>query len=210
MLSPDNPALNDIETPALVIDRIALEQNIARMADTVRSHGLGLRPHAKTHKSDQIARLQIAAGAIGVSCATVLEAEALSKAAIDGLLITAPMMGSAKFERLARLHRSRPLMVVVDHIAQVEELSQALKPSDPHLGVLVDIDIGQARTGVTAIANAISLAMAISAAPQMTFAGIQGYAGHSQHIPDPVQRRASAQTAARLLSTYVTALTPAA
>lgn len=209
MLSPDDPALQDIPTPALLLDGDALASNVARMAATTNQAGIALRPHAKTHKSDEIARRQMAAGAIGICCATGFEAEALSQAGVDGLLLTAPVMGQSKFEMLAGLHRRRPLMTVVDHPAQVEGLAHALGSSIPPMRVLVDVDVGQRRTGVVQPGDAVALAKAISVQPGMLFGGVQGYAGHAQHIPDAGARRAAAGASAEALRSVVTALNEA-
>ena len=111
-LDPDIPPLSGIQTPVLVIAAAALEANIARMALAAQRAGVALRPHAKTHKSPDIARMQLQAGAIGIACATLLEAEELSRAGIGNLLITSPVVGRDKVARLARLHRHSPMMVV--------------------------------------------------------------------------------------------------
>lgn len=208
-LSPDLPALQALDTPALVIDAAALERNIAHMAETVRRRGIALRPHAKTHKSPDIARLQIAAGAVGICCATLAEAEAMSAAGIDGVLLTAPTMGEARFVRIAKLNRQRPLMVVVDHVSQVDGLAAAQGSGDPTLGVLVDVDVGQRRTGVTDVADALAIAKAVAASPRLRFAGVQGYAGHVQHIADPAARKAAAETSSGILGSFAQALTGA-
>ena len=213
MLSPDCPALIGVETPALVIDAAALDANVARMAQTAKLHKIGLRPHAKTHKSAEIARRQLSAGAVGICCATVLEAETLAAAGVAGLLITAPTMGAAKFARVAKLHASlhakQPLMIVVDHPAQVEGLAGAVAANGQPLGVLVDIDVGQARTGVTSQGSVVDLANAIAARPNLRFAGIQGYGGHTQHTLDPAERRRSALAAGGMLRDCIAALNDA-
>jgi D-serine deaminase-like pyridoxal phosphate-dependent protein len=205
-LSPDSDVLRALETPALVLDHAALECNIAAMATAARRAGVGLRPHAKTHKSPDIAALQLRSGAVGISCATVAEAEALAAAAIGGLLITTPLMGEAKFARVAKLNRAAGITVVVDHIRQVERFRDGLKPGDRPLQVLIDVDVGQGRTGVTQVADALRLADAIAESPQLSFAGIQGYAGHAQHICDSQQRRTAAGEAAAMLRIVADAL----
>jgi D-serine deaminase-like pyridoxal phosphate-dependent protein len=208
-LSPNMAALADVETPALVLDAAALDRNIAHMAAIAQRRGVALRPHAKTHKSPDIARRQIAAGAVGVCCATLLEAEAMTDAGIGGLLITAPTFGGARFERIAALNRRRPLQVVVDHLAQVEGLAAAMRPDDPVLGVLVDVDVGQRRTGVIDVGDALAITRRIAASPGLRFAGLQGYAGHVQHITDAGERRVAAEAAASLLGAFAQALTGA-
>lgn len=205
-LTPGCEALASLETPALVIDGESLEFNIERMAEAARQAGVALRPHAKTHKSGKIADLQIRAGAVGIACATLAEAEALASRGITGLLITSPMMGEAKFARLAKLNRTAPLTIVVDHPKQVEGLLAAFQPGDPKLRVVVDTDVGQARTGVYELAAGKALAMMIAQRPQLVFAGIQGFAGHAQHIHDPCERRVAGALAAATLRAFANAL----
>jgi D-serine deaminase-like pyridoxal phosphate-dependent protein len=208
-LSPDLAALRDVETPALVVDLSALERNIAGMSATAKRAGLALRPHAKTHKSAQIAARQIEAGAVGIACATVAEAEMLAAAGIGRLLLTAPVMGESKFARIARIHRERDITVVVDHPRQMEGLAGQLGAGDRPLPVVVDMDVGQARTGVSDIAAGVQLAQAVAAQPKLQFAGIQGYAGHAQHIADPGERKIAASKAAHMLRGLADALSQA-
>jgi D-serine deaminase-like pyridoxal phosphate-dependent protein len=208
-LSPQADDLRALATPALVVDRAALEANIARMAAEAARVGVTLRPHAKTHKSPPIAALQLKAGAVGVGCATVAEAEAMAAASISGLLLTSPIMGEEKFARVAKLNRAAGVALVVDHPAQVEGLAAALAPGDPVLKVLVDIDVGQARTGATEVKAGAALAQAIAADRRLAFTGIQGYAGHVQHILDPAERKAAAAAAAAALRSFARALAEA-
>jgi D-threonine aldolase len=209
MLSPDSDALRALDTPALVLDQAALEHNIGVMAEAARRAGVALRPHAKTHKSPDIAALQLRAGAVGSACATVAEAEALAAARIGGLLVTTPFMGDAKFARVAKLNRTADISVVIDHMHQVEGFRDALRGGDPPLRMLVDVDVGQARTGVTQPIDALRLSEAIARSRQLAFAGIQGYAGHAQHIVDPAARREATVQAAATLRSVVAALTEA-
>src|SRR5580693_4708067 len=155
-----------LNTPALVLDIEALDRNIAAMAAFAAAAGLKLRPHAKTHKSAEIARRQIAAGAVGVCCAKLGEAEALSAEGIENILITSPVVGAAAVERLAALaERSPGLMAAADHPDAVAALAR----SGAFLTVLVDIDPGIHRTGVADAAAAVDLARRIDAAPNLTY-----------------------------------------
>jgi D-serine deaminase-like pyridoxal phosphate-dependent protein len=158
VLNPDLAGFKDIETPALVLDRAALARNIAAMAATARAAGIALRPHAKTHKSAEIARLQIAAGAIGICCATVAEMEALAQANIPGLMLTTPVMDRPKLKRLAALAHDADIAVVIDHADQIAVLDELVGQGARLLAVLVDIDVGQHRTGVTDAAHTVMLA----------------------------------------------------
>ncbi|HYL31802.1 MAG TPA: DSD1 family PLP-dependent enzyme [Stellaceae bacterium] len=179
-----------LDTPALVVDRPALDRNIAAMAAHARATGIALRPHVKTHKSVAIARRQVAAGALGVSCVTLGEAEIMVRAGIPGVHLTSPPVAAPKLTRLAALARAQHhgLSVVVDHADTIAALSGALRDQPAPLSVLVDVDAGQGRTGCDFEA-APALARAVRAAPGLSFAGIQAYAGHLQHVPVRIERR---------------------
>ena len=179
-----------LDTPALVLDRPALDRNIAAMAAHARTAGIALRPHVKTHKSVAIARRQVAAGALGVSCVTLGEAEIMVRAGIPGVHLTSPPVTAAKLARLAALARAphRGLSVVVDHADTVAALSAALRDAPTPVSVLVDVDAGQGRTGCT-VEAAPALARAVHAAPGLRLAGIQAYAGHLQHVAVRAERR---------------------
>ncbi len=207
--SPESGALRDLSTPCLVVDGAVLQRNIDAMAATVRKAGVALRPHAKTHKSPDIAALQLRAGAGGIACATVGEAEAMTAAGIGGLLLTAPSMGADKFARLAKLNRAQAMTMAVDHPAQVEALLAALQDGDGPFGVVIDIDVGHGRTGIIDMAMGVELARTIAARPQLRFAGIQGYAGHAQHIPDPTERIAAVDYAKTTLRQFAKTLSEA-
>jgi len=200
-LHPDLPALAGINTPALIVDHAALQANIARMAAIAAENNIALRPHAKTHKCPEIARMQLDAGAAGIACATILEAEAMTQAGITGLLVTSPVVGPDKVARLARLNRRSPVAVVVDHASQLDALCAALVPGDPPLGILVDVDVGQGRTGVATLQDGHALARTAASDPRIAFCGLQGYAGHVQHILDPSERRAATCAAVETLRT---------
>src|SRR5512140_757499 len=148
-----------LNTPVLIIDREVLDRNIARMAEYARAHQVALRPHAKTHKSVEIARRQVAAGAIGICCAKLGEAEALADGGISNILLTSPVVSEPGIRRLVELNRrSAGLIVVVDDPANAAALAAA---ADRPLGVLVDIDPGIRRTGVASAAAALELATCI-------------------------------------------------
>src|SRR5262245_35609245 len=153
------PARGRLNTPVLVVDRDALDRNIAKMASYARASGVALRPHAKTHKSVDIARRQIAAGAIGVCCAKLGEAEALADGGIASILITSPVVSEPAIRRLVELNRTlRELIVVVDHPDNAAALAAA---ADRSLDVLVDIDPGIRRTGVASPEAALALVRTI-------------------------------------------------
>jgi len=172
-----------LSTPALVVDVEALDRNIARMAGFAAGAGLQLRPHAKTHKSADIARRQIGAGALGVCCAKLGEAEALAAEGVEGILITSPVVGEAAVARLVALAAASPsLMAACDHPDAVAAIGAAAKAAGARLTLLVDIDPGIHRTGVADPEAAVALARQIDAHPALSFAGVQFYCGHEQHI----------------------------
>lgn len=192
-----------LNTPALVIDTDALDRNIAAMAAFARKTGLSLRPHAKTHKSASIARRQIAAGAVGVCCAKLGEAEALTDAGVEGILITSPVAGAAAVERLAALAARAPsLRAAVDHPGVVDALCGA----GVRATLLVDVDPGLHRTGVADAAAAVDLARRIDAAPSLTYGGVQFYCGSEQHIETFADRRMAIAERTAYLSDVLTRL----
>lgn len=198
---------HDLNTPALIIDKAALEANIASMAALARRHGVVLRPHAKTHKSAHIARLQIAAGAVGQCCAKLGEAEALAAEGVGGLHITSPVVTPQAIERLAALHAVAPdLSVVVDNLTNIADLNAAVAAP---LTVLVDVDPGLHRTGVASPQDAVAAARAIAAAPNLTYGGIQFYCGREQHIPGYADRRVAMEQRTAYLKTVIAALNAA-
>ena len=196
-----------IPTPALIVDLDAFERNLARMAQRAATAGLALRPHAKSHKSATIGRRQIEAGAVGLCCVKLGEAEALAEAGLRRLLITSPIVGSHAAARAAALVRIDPdLRLVVDHEEQVEDLALAASTSEVCISVLIDIDVGLGRTGVTTPAAAVALAKKIAVHPSLRLAGVQGYGGHWQHIVGLAERRNAVEGGMARLAAAVDAL----
>jgi len=200
----------DLNTPVLVLDVDALDRNIARMAALTAGKGVALRPHAKTHKSVDIARRQLAAGAVGVCCAKIGEAEVLAGGGVTGILITSPVAAPAAIDRLARLAASAEgLMAVVDHVAVAGRLQAALAAAGARLDVIIDIDPGIARTGVASAEAAVALAKAIAASPSLEYRGVQFYCGSQQHIESYADRRAAIIERTAYLQEIIAALTDA-
>jgi len=201
----------DLNTPVLVLDVDALDRNIAAMAALVAARGVALRPHAKTHKSVDIAKRQIAAGAVGVCCAKIGEAEALAGGGVTGILITSPVAAPAAIDRLARLAVTADgLMAVVDHPNIAERLDVALGAAGAKLDVIIDIDPGIARTGVASAEAAVALAKTISASANLEYRGVQFYCGSQQHIESYADRRAAIVERTAYLQEVIAALTDAA
>jgi D-serine deaminase-like pyridoxal phosphate-dependent protein len=177
-------------TPALVLDLAALERNLLAMAAFCDRHGVALRPHAKTHKSVEVARRQLGTGAIGISVATIGEAERLTDGGIGNLLITSPLATPAKLRRLrALLDRAEGLMVVVDSVAGVDALAEAVAGTDRRLIALVDIGVGRQRTGCADTEQALAVARRIAGSNSLSLGGVQAYAGHLQHTAEIAERQ---------------------
>lgn len=197
----------ELNTPVLVIDRDALDRNIARMAEFARGNGLQLRPHAKTHKSADVARRQIAAGAVGQCCAKLGEAEALTDAGIAGILITSPVVSAPAIERLVALNqRAQGLMCTLDNPEVARNIARAVGAGGKPLTVLIDIDPGIHRTGVAAPEAAVELYTAIRAEPALRYGGVQYYCGSQQHIESFAEREAAMQERADYLRSVIAAL----
>lgn len=198
----------ELNTPVLVVDFDALERNIARMTQWAGKRGLRLRPHVKTHKSVEIARLQRNAGAIGFSCAKLGEAEVLADNGItDGLLLTSPVTSAPAIRRLIELNgRTNGFMCVVDHPENVKALGDAARASGKSLQVLIDVDPGIHRTGVTSPEAAVHLFREIASHPSLVYSGVQFYCGREQHIETYADRRAAINQKTEYLQTVIEAL----
>ena len=189
----------ELDTPALCLDIEAVEANIQRMADYFRDSPVRLRPHAKTHKCPTLARMQLAAGAIGITCAKLGEAEVLAAAGIKDILIANQIIGAGKIARLVNLAAYTEVMVAVDDAANVAELDAAAQAKGVRLRVVIEVDIGMARCGVQPGEPALALARQIVACPGLRFEGVMGYEGHTIFHPDPEERRALTEPSVKLL-----------
>jgi D-serine deaminase-like pyridoxal phosphate-dependent protein len=174
--------LDEVDTPALVLELDAFERNLRRMTDAVAGRKIRVRAHSKTHKSPEIARQQVAAGAVGVCCQKVSEAEALVEGGIADVLISNEIVGASKLERLAAL----------SDIANL----RAIAATGATLDIYVEIDVGARRCGVTPGAAALALAREATRLPNLRFAGLQAYHGAAQHVRAMVDRRAQIKRAA--------------
>lgn len=180
IVSPDV----EIDTPALVVSEEILHNNIAGMAAFAASVGVSLRPHIKTHKTVQIARLQIAAGAIGVTCAKVGEAEVMVReAGVEDVLLAYPTIGDAKVRRLANLMEQARIVVAADSLEAATLLSSAMRRYDRRLEVILEINTGQHRSGVMVGDDAVAMAIAIARMPNLHLAGIMTHEGHANSAP---------------------------
>jgi len=179
-----------IDTPALCLDLDALDANIAAIMATCRANGVAWRPHAKGHKSPDIAHLQLAAGALGVTVAKLGEAEVMAAAGVRDILIANMIVGPLKIARLVELCRIADPIVCVDHLDQIEPLSKAMSEAGLTIRVIIETDIGLRRVGVPMGEPTLALAREILRRPGLRFAGIMGYEGHLLAVPDLTEKAA--------------------
>jgi D-serine deaminase-like pyridoxal phosphate-dependent protein len=202
----------DLNTPVLIVELDALTRNIDRMAAFAAAKGLKLRPHAKTHKSPEIARRQVEAGAVGACCAKLGEAEALADGGIlSGLHITSPVVSPPAIARLVALNaRVEGLMCVVDNPDNAHAIGAAAAAAGgPPLRLVIDVDPGIHRTGVASPEAAVAVLQAIRAEPALLYAGVQFYCGREQHIESFAERRTTMEERAAVVRAVIAALTEA-
>jgi 3-hydroxy-D-aspartate aldolase len=180
---------DEIDTPALVIDLNAFESNLDTMAALLAPTGVKLRPHAKTHKSPVIAKLQMARGAVGNCVQKVTEAEVLAWGGIPDILVSNEVVGAAKLARLCALSRIAKIAVCADDAGQVAAIEAAAADAGIRMTVLVEIDVGAGRCGVQPGPDAVALATKIAASKHLIFGGLQAYHGSAQHKRTPAERR---------------------
>jgi D-serine deaminase-like pyridoxal phosphate-dependent protein len=177
-----HPELAYLPTPALVLHGPRVRHNIQQLADYAATVGIGIRPHTKTHKSREIAQLQLDAGAIGLTVAKVSEAEAISDPGQD-VLLAYPPVGVQRAERLAKLAHDRTMRAAIDSLTAIEQASAAARAANSTVGLLVDFDIGFGRTGVQSPIETLELAQAIDQAPNVRLDGMMIYPGQVGSLP---------------------------
>jgi D-serine deaminase-like pyridoxal phosphate-dependent protein len=193
--------IEQVETPALVLDLDAFERNLARMARFASERGLRLRPHAKMHKTPAVALAQLKLGAVGVCCQKVSEAEAMVDGGVPDVLVSNEVVGDAKLARLAALARRARIGFCVDDATNAAAAGAAASAAGVILDAYVEIDVGAGRCGVAPGRAALALARAVAAHPGLRLAGLQAYHGRAQHMRSPAERAAAiraASDAARL------------
>ena len=189
----------ELDTPALLIDLDKMEANIAAMANYFSKVNADLRPHVKTHKTPIIAHKQIAAGAIGVTCAKLGEAEAVIHAGIRDVLIANQVVGAQKIARLINLAKHSEIMVAVDNAENVQAISEAAVAKGATVRMLVEVNIGMDRCGVEPGKPALELAEQIRQSPNLIFEGLMGYEGHTVAKPNRAERDTAAREAMQRL-----------
>ena len=198
---------SQLSTPALLLDIDALDRNIQRMARFAKSTGVNIRPHSKGNKSIAIAKRQLAAGAIGICCTTIGEAEVMGGAGGPSILVTSPVVTPAMIGRLLALNEKvEELVVVMDDASNADTVAGAIGSSGKPIGVLVEYDVGQGRTGVVGEDKAVALVRKISSMPELRYRGLQAYYGHLQHVPVFAERRVKAEAEIARIRSLVAAL----
>ena len=187
----------ELPTPALLLDLDKFEANLSRMAGHMMKAGKKLRPHAKAHKCVEIARRQIAAGAVGVCVATISEAELMAKAGISELLLTSPVADPLKIARIVQTGA----MAVVDHVQQAAWYQEAAQAADRKVDLLVDLDVGDHRTGASSLEQALSIAEIVDRSSHLRLRGLQAYSVHGSHASGAEERvKVSAESYARAVA----------
>ncbi len=174
---PPAEVVPPLSTPALLVDLDVFDANVSAMAALLRGTGKTVRPHVKTHRTPELAKRQLGESAVGVTCATVGEAEAMVAAGIGDVLIANEIVDPAKLARIVKLAHHATVTVAADHPDPVEALSREAARGGVTVGVLIDVDILLHRCGVASIPEALALARTIEASPGLRLAGLMGYEG---------------------------------
>jgi D-serine deaminase-like pyridoxal phosphate-dependent protein len=192
----DTPAasFHNLPTPFLCLDGPTVKRNIERLADYARTHRLGLRPHTKTHKSQRIGRLQLDAGAIGLTVAKAGEAEVMS-AVCDDILVAYPVVDPARARRIANVARETKVTVAIDSRSGIAALQDAASEAGSTIGILIDQDVGVGRTGVQTVTQTVELATSAAQATNLSLRGLFIYPGHVKGPPDEQEHRLAAISA---------------
>jgi len=189
-------SVDDVDTPALIVDLDAFERNLDLMTNAVHAAGVALRPHAKSHKCPDIAFAQIERGAVGICCQKVGEAEAFVAAGIRDVLVTNEIVGERKLARLAAMAKKAKIGVLADDADCIRHIGAAARAAGVTIDVLVEIDVGARRCGAAPGAPAAALAELAARTPGVSFRGVQAYQGAAQHLRKPEERREAIATAA--------------
>ncbi|MGH2531080.1 MAG: alanine racemase [Thermomicrobiales bacterium] len=190
-----------IDTPSMVVDEAMLQKNIAEMAALARSMGVALRPHIKTHKTPQVARLQLAAGAVGLTCAKLGEAEVMVDAGADDVLMAYPTIGEIKVRRLLALMERARMIIALDSLEAAVALADAMAAEDRVLDVYVEVNTGQDRAGVLAGEQAVQLALALARMPGLRLIGVMTHEGHANSQPPETIERVAMDAGRKLVDT---------
>ena len=192
---------SNLDTPCLILQQDLLIKNLSLFQEFANANNKKLRPHIKAHKSIELAKIQIEKGAIGICCSKLSEAETMVQGGIKDILITSPIVGAIKLDRLAKLSQQATISVVTDSKPQIRLMSEQAKKYQTHINVFVEIDIGQGRCGVQPGIGAFEIAQEIIKYPNLSFSGLQAYHGKLQGIKSFKERVHAIDAAMEKLST---------
>lgn len=187
--------VEDVDTPALILERAPFERNLQRMANFARDQKIRLRPHAKMHKTPAVALRQIALGAVGVCCQKTSEAEVLVAHGVKDVLVSNQVVGSTKLARLAGLARHASIGLCVDNAENASAVAEACRAAETRMQIYIEINVGANRCGVEPGQDALALARHVSRLPALEFMGLQAYQGSAQHLRTPDERRTAIHSA---------------
>src|SRR5262245_50967265 len=185
--------VDDLDTPSLLIDLDILTRNIDEMATVARDAGVKLRPHTKTHKSPEIARMQLEAGATGITVAKLGEAEVMAGSGLDDLLIAYPIVGERKLERLGEVLERAQVRVGIDAVEVAEGIGRVGKDLGRDVPVFIEVDTGLHRMGREPGEPSVRLALDVAAVPGVEVIGLSTHAGHAYRAADPTELRTIAE-----------------
>ncbi|MCA9860020.1 MAG: alanine racemase [Thermomicrobiales bacterium] len=183
--------IEQLDTPALLVDLDALERNIARMAADIEARGSSWRPHSKANKSPAIAHLELAAGAIGIACAKLGEAEVMAASGVPNIMVPNQVVGPIKARRAAALATQTRLILAVDSETQARQLDEAAVALGTHPEAVIELDTGMNRGGQLPGDKVMRLAELIAGMDGLTFSGVMTWEGHCMSVSDPVEREAA-------------------
>jgi D-serine deaminase-like pyridoxal phosphate-dependent protein len=190
---------HELITPALILDLPAARRNIEKMANRLKTMPAKLRPHIKVHKSPELARMQVDAGAIGISTATVWEAIVMVRSGLDSIFIVNTIAGREKLAALAAIARDANVMVAVDDANNAADVAAAARAAKSKVGVLIEVDTGMDRAGVDTPEQAVELALRVAALEGAELLGVTGYEGHCSLTPERDLRAQRQRVAMNLL-----------
>ena len=195
-------SIKDLDTPALLLDLDIVEENILKMQKSANNMNVSMRPHAKTHKSTFWAKKQIDSGAIGICCAKIGEAEIMARSGIKEILITSQIIGAHKIQRLISISKMTNVIVACDSEENIRELSMASSADEVNLGVLIEVNVGMNRCGISP-SNVLDFARLIDTLPGLIFKGVMGFEGHVVHERDYEIRSIKARESMNILQNAV-------
>ncbi|MBC7814141.1 MAG: alanine racemase [Burkholderiales bacterium] len=196
----DRTHKDNLDTPALIVNLDAMRHNITDMADFASAHHIRLRPHAKTHKTPTIGKMQLEAGAVGVTLAKLGEAEVFADAGFTDILIAYPLVGALKHRRLLALMERATITVTLDHVDIADSLSRTMAANGREIAVMVEVDTGMGRCGAQPGETALDIALHVARLPGLRLAGLLTHEGHAQFAGTPEQVRSTSLSAGEMMT----------